>query len=119
MCPAAARWRRQSLGKKVRSRRNSVSSPIHGCDASVRASPGSSSSRSIQIASGMALIRVYNLESIMTESDDAATRKSILGHFSLEENAGAIARVVIPIDFGCHCGGAGRGLERVSAAGVE
>src|SRR3981081_1205279 len=36
---------------------------------------GSSSSRSIQIASGISLIRVYNLASMMTESDDAATRK--------------------------------------------
>jgi hypothetical protein len=45
----------------------------------------------------MHLIRVYNLESIMTESDDAATRKSILGHCSLETNAGAIARVVIGV----------------------
>jgi hypothetical protein len=33
----------------------------------------------------------------MTESDDAATRKSILGHCSLETNAGAIARVVIGV----------------------
>src|ERR1700737_664845 len=117
--PPAANCSRQSLGKKVRSRRNSVSSPIHACDAKVRASAGSSSSRSIQIASGIQLIRVYNLESIMTESDDAATRKSILGHCSLEKNAGAAARVVIPIVSRCPCGGTGRGLERVSAASLE
>ncbi len=43
----------------------------------------------------MALIRVYNLESIMTESDDAATRKSILGYFHLETHAGAAARVAV------------------------
>jgi hypothetical protein len=41
----------------------------------------------------------------MTESDDAETRKSILGDRSLETNAGAIARVLIPIGCGCHRGG--------------
>jgi hypothetical protein len=63
------------LGKKVRSRRNSVSTPIHACACSVCASAGSSSSLSIQIASGIPGIRVYNLRRIMTES----THVHILG----------------------------------------
>jgi ABC-type lipoprotein export system ATPase subunit len=67
----------------------------------------------------MPLIRVYNLESIMTESDHAATRKSILGHFSLETNAGAIACVVVPAGSGGRRGGTARGLERIPAAGLD
>jgi hypothetical protein len=67
----------------------------------------------------MALIRVYNLESIMTESDDAATRKSILGHCSLETIAGAIARVAVPVGHGCRGGGGARSACRISAAGLE
>ena len=59
--PPAANCSRHSFGKKVRSRRNSVSRPIEACDSRVRASAGNSSLRSIQIASGIPLIHVYNL----------------------------------------------------------
>src|SRR3984957_1685334 len=96
----AANCSRQSFGKKVRSRRNSVSTPIHACDSKVCANAGSSSSLSIQIASGISLIRVYNLESIMTELDDAETRKGILGHRSVETFAGAIAGVAVSFGSG-------------------
>src|SRR6266850_1598446 len=40
----------------------------------------------------------------MTESDNAATRKGILGNCSLETNAGAIARVVVPDASGLRLG---------------
>ena len=52
---------RHSFGKNVRSRRNSVSTPIKASDPSSAPSLVSCSSLSIQIASGIGLIRVYNL----------------------------------------------------------
>src|ERR1700722_14412479 len=55
----------------------------------------------------------------MTESDDTATRKSILGHCSLETNAGAVAGVVVSVDFGGCGGSAGRNRKRLSAAGFD
>jgi hypothetical protein len=57
------------------------------------------------------LIRVYNLAGIMTELDDAATRKGIFGHRQREANAGATARVAVSAGFG-RGGGAARGTER-------
>jgi hypothetical protein len=66
------------------------------------------------------LIRVYNnLESIMTELDDAETRKGILGHRSVETLAGAFARVAFFVGSGCGRRGAARGAERVSAARID
>src|SRR5271156_4392362 len=58
ICPAARSCSRHNLGKNVRSRKNSVSRPIAGCDSKLRASAASSSLRSIQIASGIDLPRV-------------------------------------------------------------
>src|ERR1700723_3795159 len=118
--PPAANCSRHSLGKNVRSRRNSVSTPIHACESKVCANAGSSSSLSIQIASGIPLIRVYNkLESIMTELNDAETRKGILGHRSVETLAGAIARVAFSVGSGGGRRGAARGAQRVSAARID
>jgi hypothetical protein len=66
------------------------------------------------------LIRVYNkLESIMTELDDAETRKGILGHRFVEALAGAFARVTFSAGSGCGRRGAARGAGRASAARVD